>query len=122
MKINRDLSVGLGGPVMKDKLWFFFSARRWGVDQYINNSFYNLDPTHRTWQPDASRQVVDNNLIKSARTSADLPLRTRTSTRRTWIASSSSAAMSADRTCSRKRAGFGIHAFITPRKRSTPGR
>jgi Carboxypeptidase regulatory-like domain len=65
MKINRDLSVGIGGPVMKDKLWFFFSARRWGVDQYVNNSFYNLDPTHRTWRPDASRQVVDNNLIKS---------------------------------------------------------
>jgi hypothetical protein len=48
MKINRDLSVGLGGPVMKDKLWFFFSARRWGVDQFVNNSFYNLDPTHRS--------------------------------------------------------------------------
>ena len=28
MKINRDLSGGIGGPVVKDKLWFFFSARR----------------------------------------------------------------------------------------------
>jgi len=65
-KINRDLSGTFGGPVMKDKLWFFFSARRWGVDQYINNAFYNLDPSHRTWQPDVNRQVVDNNLIKSA--------------------------------------------------------
>ena len=66
VKINRDLSGGFGGPVMKDKLWFFFSARRWGVDQYVNNSFYNADPTHRTWSPDLSRQVIDNNLIKSA--------------------------------------------------------
>ena len=66
VKINRDLSGGFGGPVMKDKLWFFFSARRWGVDQYVNNSFYNLDPTRRTYQPDTVRQVVDNNLIKSA--------------------------------------------------------
>ncbi len=66
MKINRDLSGGLGGPIMKDKLWFFFSSRRWGVDQYTNNSFYNLDPTHRTYQPDPNRQVIDNNLIKSA--------------------------------------------------------
>jgi hypothetical protein len=65
MKINRDLSGGLGGPIMKDKLWFFFSSRRWGVDQYTNNSFYNADPTHRTWQPDPTKQVVDNNLIKS---------------------------------------------------------
>ena len=122
MKINRDLSGALGGPVMKDKLWFFFSGRRWGVDQYINNSFYNLDPTHRRSKPDASRQVVDNNLIKSARLRLDLPLRVRTSTRRTWIASSSSAAMSADRTCSRKPAAFGIRASITPRRPSTPGR
>ena len=64
-KINRDLSGSIGGPVLKDKLWFFFAARRWGVDQYINNAFYNLDPTHRTWKPDANQQVVDNNLIKS---------------------------------------------------------
>ena len=66
MKINRDLSGGIGGPVRKDRLWFFFSARRWGVDQYVNNSFYNLDPTHRTYSPDTSRQVVDDNMIKSA--------------------------------------------------------
>ena len=64
-KINRDLSGAFGGPLMKDKLWFFFSARRWGVDQYINNAFYNRDPTHRTWQPDPDRQVVDDNIIKS---------------------------------------------------------
>jgi Carboxypeptidase regulatory-like domain len=64
-KINRDLSGSIGGPVFKDKLWFFFSARRWGVDQYINNAFYNVDPTHRTWRPDSNQQVVDNNLIKS---------------------------------------------------------
>ena len=65
MKINRDLSGGIGGPLQKDKLWFFFSSRRWGVDQYVNNSFYNADPTHRTWSPDTSKQVIDNNMIKS---------------------------------------------------------
>ena len=50
---------------MRDRLWFFSSFRRWGVDQTITDSFYNLDPTHRTYQPDLSRQTVDDNIIKS---------------------------------------------------------
>jgi hypothetical protein len=60
-----DLNLGLGGPIMRDRLWFFSSFRRWGVDQTITDSFYNLDPTHRTYQPDLSRQTVDDNVIKS---------------------------------------------------------
>jgi hypothetical protein len=60
-----DLNLGLGGPVMRDRLWFFSSFRRWGVDQTITDSFYNLDPARRTYQPDLSRQTVDDNVIKS---------------------------------------------------------
>src|SRR5205085_7709824 len=54
-----------------DKLWFFTSARRWGVDSTIPNAFYNLDPTHRTYQPAdgqngrALNPVVDDNSIYS---------------------------------------------------------
>ena len=64
VKINRDLNGSIGGPLVKDKVWFFFSARRWGVDNFISNSFYNADPTFRTYTP-GTQQVVDNNLIKS---------------------------------------------------------
>jgi hypothetical protein len=60
-----DFNPGLGGPVVKDRLWFFTSFRRWGVDQTISDSFYNADPTHRTYRPDLSRPTVDDNLIKS---------------------------------------------------------
>ncbi|OFW19560.1 MAG: hypothetical protein A3H97_24965 [Acidobacteria bacterium RIFCSPLOWO2_02_FULL_65_29] len=60
-----DLNLGLGGPVVKERLWFFSSFRRWGVDQTISDSFYNLDPTYRTYKPDLSRPTVDDNLIKS---------------------------------------------------------
>ncbi len=60
-----DLNLGLGGPIVRDRLWFFSSFRRWGVDQTITDSFYNLDPTRRTYQPDSSRQTVDDNVIKS---------------------------------------------------------
>src|SRR5712691_727323 len=60
-----DVNLGLGGPVMRNRLWFFTSFRHWGVNQNVANSFYNLDPTFSTYQPDPSRQVIDDNRIKS---------------------------------------------------------
>jgi hypothetical protein len=60
-----DLNLGLGGPLKKDKLWFFSSARFWGVDQTVTDSFYNSDPTHRTFRPDLAQPTVDDNIIKS---------------------------------------------------------
>jgi len=60
-----DLNLGLGGPLMRDRAWFFGTFRRWGVDQTITDSFYNADPTHRTYVPDLSRPTLDDNVIKS---------------------------------------------------------
>ncbi len=60
-----DLNLGLGGPVMKDKLWFYGTFRRWGVDQTVTDSFYNSDTTHKTYVPNFSKPTVDNNVIKS---------------------------------------------------------
>ena len=62
---NRDINGAFGGPVKKDALWFYTSYRVWGVDQTIPNAFYNADPTNRTYRPDLSKQVVDDNLIRS---------------------------------------------------------
>ena len=47
----QDFNPGFGGPIKRNKLWFFSSFRRWGVDQTITDSFYNLDPTHKTYVP-----------------------------------------------------------------------
>ena len=69
-----DVNLGLGGPVIRDRLWFFSSFRRWGVDQTITDSFYNSDPTHRTYQPDLSRQTIDDNVIKSGMTRLTLQI------------------------------------------------
>jgi hypothetical protein len=41
-----DFNVAQGGPIKRDKLWFFGSYRDWGVHQYIANSFFkNGDQT-----------------------------------------------------------------------------
>src|SRR5437870_7441672 len=60
-----DFNVAVGGPIKANRLWFFSSFRNWGVNQGVDNSFYNLDPTLRTFKPDFSRQVIDDNLINS---------------------------------------------------------
>jgi hypothetical protein len=60
-----DLNPGVGGPIMKDRIWFYGTFRRWGVDQTITESFYNADPTHRTYVADVNRPTVDDNVIKS---------------------------------------------------------
>jgi hypothetical protein len=41
-----DLNIAEGGPIKKDRMWFFASYRDWGVYQYIANSFFaNGDQT-----------------------------------------------------------------------------
>jgi hypothetical protein len=66
-----DFNPGFGGPIKKNHLWFFTSFRRWGVDQTVTDSFYNQDPTHRTYiaadglNGRPLKPTVDDNIIKS---------------------------------------------------------
>ena len=64
-----DFNVGFGGPIVRNRLWFFSSGRRWGNDQFLDNSFFNLTPQgpsgRKTYDPDYSHKIVDNNLLKS---------------------------------------------------------
>jgi hypothetical protein len=54
-----DINVAQGGPIKKDKLWFFASGRDWGVYQYIANSFFR-------YGPQAGQQTIDDARISSA--------------------------------------------------------
>ena len=50
-----DYTASLGGPIMKDKLWFFTSARYFSVNNYIANTFM-----------DDGSQGIDDQFIKNA--------------------------------------------------------
>jgi hypothetical protein len=55
----RDYQVSVGGPVMRDKLWFFFNHRRIDAADAQPGIFANKnagDPTKWTYEPDFSRQ------------------------------------------------------------------
>ena len=50
-----DASGALGGPLMKDKLWFFTAHRYWGYEQIRTNTFYEKDQSTFVFTPDFTR-------------------------------------------------------------------
>jgi len=59
---NWDFTPGFGGPIKRDKLWFFVSARHQGANNYAPAMFYNLnanDPTKWTYQADESKPGIN---------------------------------------------------------------
>src|SRR6185503_13674771 len=55
-----DVDPALGGPIVKDTLWFFGSVRSWKTDQSIAGMFYNLNPPgSHVYTPDLSRPAFE---------------------------------------------------------------
>src|SRR5688572_10590649 len=55
-----DFTFGLGGPIVKDRLWYHAAARDEGQHRSIPNIFPNLnagDPTKTLYLPDRTREV-----------------------------------------------------------------
>src|SRR5712691_2225308 len=50
-----DASAALGGPVVKDRLWFFTAHRYWGYEQIRTNTFYVSDQSTFVFTPDLTR-------------------------------------------------------------------
>src|SRR5262245_30513690 len=51
-----DFNPSIGGPLRKDKLWFHFTYRNWGVNRTVAGSTSEFDP---------SRQSLDDSYINS---------------------------------------------------------
>ena len=51
-----DINPGLGGPILKDRLWFYSSFRRWGANNFLAN----------TYTPEGNQALDDNRLTDIA--------------------------------------------------------
>ena len=53
-RIN-DTSFAIGGPIKRDRLWFWTAHRFWGYEQIRTNTFYEKNPNDFVFDPDPSR-------------------------------------------------------------------
>jgi len=60
-----DINPNVGGPIARDKVWFFATYRYWGVNKTTPNSFFDADPSPFRYSPDLTRQGIDDGHIRS---------------------------------------------------------
>ena len=53
-----DINPGLGGPVVKDKLWFYVSVRAWSA-QHVAGMFYNQSTIPWRYEADTTRPALN---------------------------------------------------------------
>ena len=59
-----DINPSFGGPIVRDKLWFYGSARWVDTESYAGNAFFNKNAGLAdvwTYEPDFSRRAFDHN-------------------------------------------------------------
>ena len=64
-----DINPGFGGPIKRDKLWFFTTFRDTSADNTIGGMFFNKNagnPNAYTYEPDTSRPAFTTNPWKTA--------------------------------------------------------
>src|SRR5207247_11309301 len=62
---NYDSNAGVGGPIKRDKAWFYATYRYLGVNKTVADSFFDLDPSPFKYAPDFSRPGIDDGHIRS---------------------------------------------------------
>jgi hypothetical protein len=60
-----DFNPGMGGPVKKDKVWFYASARVWGTNNRVPGIWYDKDPLDNVYTPDFDRPGIEDTRIFS---------------------------------------------------------
>ncbi|HEY7286432.1 MAG TPA: hypothetical protein VH497_13365, partial [Vicinamibacterales bacterium] len=60
-----DFNPGGGGPIMKDKIWFYATYRQWGVDKTVAGSYADADPNPYRYIPNTSSPGIDDGRIRS---------------------------------------------------------
>jgi hypothetical protein len=65
-----DINPGFGGPLKRDRLWFYASGRRavasrWAADEYYDKNFNN--PNIWTYEPDLDRPVSNDSDVNDGR-------------------------------------------------------
>src|SRR4029450_12157452 len=60
-----DFNPGFGGPIKKDKLWYFVAYRYEAIDQTVVDSYYDKNPSPYLYEADLTRPGRDNGKISN---------------------------------------------------------
>jgi hypothetical protein len=97
-----DFNPGLGGPIRKDKLWFYGAYRYQALDTSIVDSYYDKNPAPYLYEPDLSRIAHDNGKIPNE------------SIRVTWQATTKDKVQGWFTNQNKYRPVYGVTASVTP--------
>lgn len=61
IKSNYEIAGGIGGPIKRDKVWFFASARRWISQTYQPGNYFNKLQGTLFYEPDLDRPAYEDN-------------------------------------------------------------
>ena len=50
-----DYGIGVGGPIVRDRLWFYSSTRFWGGQNAAANNYFNKSPVFYRYEADLDR-------------------------------------------------------------------
>ena len=64
MKKVYDYGVGVGGPVAKDKLWFYSANRWWGNESFAANNYFNKSKVWYLYEADLARPAFSDQDMK----------------------------------------------------------
>ena len=53
-----DVGGGIGGPIIKDRLWFYVGPRMWRTESNVPGNFFNLTPNTLFYTPDPDRPAT----------------------------------------------------------------
>ena len=60
-----DAGASLGGPIMRDRMWFYGSYRQWGNERGAAGKFYNATQGSFVYTPDLSRPAFGHEQMES---------------------------------------------------------
>jgi hypothetical protein len=65
LKRTWDFNPNGGGPIIKDKLWFYGAYRNNQIERYAADAFYSKDPLSWQFVPDKTRQAADTQIHRN---------------------------------------------------------
>ena len=61
-----DAGIGIGGPIVRDKLWFFTAHRAWGSKEQVAGVYFNKRPGTLFYEPDLDRPAYYDRWVRDA--------------------------------------------------------